>query len=313
MKPLSLRELPSPAAFEELRPALREAIAAHKRARRIAVGPRVTLLFEDRETVRWQVLEMARVEGLQEPARIQHELDVYNELLPGPGELSATLFIEIPEAHAIRRELDRLLGLDEHVLLRIGEHEVRARFDERQLEADRISAVHYLRFPLPEPAREAWQREEVPISLEIDHPAYRATAKLGPDLRASLAHDLAGGCEELVPLGDRPRADRGDRDEVLLARGRVRVVRPARPRARGHLVVEPCEPAPAFADAPEDLLTELLSVAREQARGVEARYGRCRISLDATGATRFELFAPRGPDVPRPKPLSEDPPPSKDE
>ncbi len=292
MKRLALRELPSPAGFERLRPALRQAILAHKAARRLAVGNRVTLLFEDRETVRWQVLEMCRVEGLGEPAAVQHELDVYNELVPGEGELSATLFIEITDLAEIRPELDRLVGIDEALHLQIGPHRLRASFDEKQMEEDRISAVHYVRFPVPGDAAAALAEAGTEAAIEIDHPAYGARAELRGGIREQLLRDLAGGAGELVPAGDVPRADEGSRDQVLETRGAVRVVRPARPRAPGHRIVEPAEPAPPFPDAPAELLAALFALAQDVARGVEAKHGSCRVSTDATTPLRIDVYAP---------------------
>lgn len=292
MKPLLLDELASPGAFEALRPELRKAILAHKAARRVAVGDRVSLLFEDRETVRWQVLEMCRVEGLTEPDEIQAELDVYNELVPGERELSATLFIEITDLAEIRPELDRLIGLDETVTLQIGPHAVRADFDAAQMDEDRISAVHYVRFRLPEAATLAFGDPDVPVSLRIDHPAYRAEGALSAVARASLAADLRGGRSELVPLGGLASADRGDRDVEIERRGGARLVQPARPKAPGHLLVLPVDEAPAFRDASDTLLLELLALAREAAARIEAQHGTCRVLIDATAPLRIELYAP---------------------
>jgi hypothetical protein len=199
MKPVSLEEILPLEEFLAVREELRRAVIAHKRARRVAVGDRVTLLFEDRETVRWQVQEMCRVERITDPEAVQHELDTYNELVPGENELSATLFIEITEAPAIRPELDRLLGIDEHVALVVGEEPVRAAFDTRQLTEDRISAVHYLRFRLtPEQARR-FADPAVRRRLRIDHPSYEAETELGSETRRSLGQDLVGDTPSLLP------------------------------------------------------------------------------------------------------------------
>ena len=117
MKRLTLEDVVGLDAYDALRGAYRDAIIAHKRERRLAIGENVTLLFEDRETLRFQVQEMLWVERIADPDKIQHELDVYNELMPGEGELSATLFVEITDAERIRPELDRLISIDEHVAL----------------------------------------------------------------------------------------------------------------------------------------------------------------------------------------------------
>ena len=124
--------------YTEQRANFRNAIIAHKRNRRIAVGKKVTLLFEDRETLRFQVQEMLYVERISDPVRVRHELDVYNELMPEQGELSATLFVEITDAPSIRPELDRLVGIDEHVFLELGDAQaperIHAHFDPKQFE-----------------------------------------------------------------------------------------------------------------------------------------------------------------------------------
>jgi hypothetical protein len=111
MRPLQRDEIVDRERYEALRSGYREAVITHKRHRRMAVGDRVTLVFEDRETLRFQVQEMLWVERISEPEKIQHELDVYNELMPADRELSATLFLEITDPGAVRPELDRLVGI----------------------------------------------------------------------------------------------------------------------------------------------------------------------------------------------------------
>ena len=113
MKPLSASDIAGLAEYEALRPAYREAVIAHKRPRRVPVGDKVTLVFEDRETLRFQIQEMLRIERTSRHQDVQHELDTYNELLPGERQLSATLFVEITDRDQIRSELDRLIGIDE--------------------------------------------------------------------------------------------------------------------------------------------------------------------------------------------------------
>ena len=102
MKPLVLEDIADREKYVGLRPSYRAAIIDYKRSRRLAVGENITLLFEDRETLRFQVQEMVWVEGIALPEKIQHEIDTYNELMPADRELSATLFIEITESSEIR-------------------------------------------------------------------------------------------------------------------------------------------------------------------------------------------------------------------
>ncbi len=282
MRKLTLDDLIDADGFEAVRPRLREAVIAHKRDRRVPIGDRVTLVFEDRETLRWQVLEMARVERLASPEALQAELDVYNELIPGEDELSATLFIEIPELDAIRPELDRLIGIDEHVRLRLGSGpdatEVPARFDPKQMEEDRISAVQYLRFPLGPRARECFLDPAVPASLAIEHPNYRAETELSPEARRSLARDLRGDTPPLIDLESAQRE--APAPELLAETARVRAVRPAKPRIPGHVVVEPREGALSFFESDSELLLELLEHAREIARKLATRPGALRLEID---------------------------------
>jgi hypothetical protein len=194
VRPLAAGEIVDLGRYAAVRDAYRRRVVEYKRARRVAVGPSVSLVFEDRETLRFQVQEMLFVERIEKPAQVQHELDVYNELMPGPRELSATLFIEITEAARIRAELDRLLGLDEHVWLVLGEgadeRGVRARFDARQFDAERISAVHYLRFALAEADLARLADLRARARLRIDHPHYEASAELPGAVRASLVETL---------------------------------------------------------------------------------------------------------------------------
>ena len=256
MNPLTTADLPPLDVFEAERDAMRAAVIAHKAKRRVALGENLTLLFEDRETIRWQVLEMCRVEGIRDLEGMTHELRVYNELVPGPRELSATLFIEITEPGRIRPELDRLVGIDDSVSLELGAERVPAQFDRRQLEDDRISAVHYLRFTLTPPQVAAFLDPGTTLALRVDHPHYSARNVLADDVRRSLAVDLRGDPEPVHRFSSRaePVAP-----PVLASRGRVRAVQPAHDR----IVIEATPPAPRFAALPDDLALELLGLARE--------------------------------------------------
>ena len=280
MRPLELADLVDLERYEVLRPAYRAAVIAHKRGRRVALGEKVTLVFEDRETLRFQVLEMLRVERIRDPALAQKELDVYNELMPGSGELSATLFIEITEAPRIRPELDRLVGLDEHVALVLGDEALRARFDPKQLEEERISAVQYIRFVLDPAQARQLADPRVGARLRCDHPHYPREVELGPELRRRLGADLEGEPEPLLDPGAAPAAPA---EPVLFTRGRVRVRRPARPLAAEHRVVEPVEPV-TLLEAEPSLRGEILEVVVELARELADRHAGCRIHTEIDAA-----------------------------
>ena len=208
MRPLRRFEIVPLDRYGPLRDAYRERVIAYKRTRRVALGEHATLLFEDRETLRFQVQEMLWVERISEPAKVQAELDVYNELMPGEGELSATLFLEITEASEIRPTLERLVGLDRNLLLVLGEDpdalRIPAQFDSRQLEAARISAVQYVRFALDAPARERFAGPRVRARLRVEHPHYRREEELPPAVRAALVSSLAREPEPLLQPHDTP-------------------------------------------------------------------------------------------------------------
>ena len=275
MRPLAADEIVGLARYHEIRAAYRDRVIAYKRSRRLAVGDRVSLVFEDRETLRFQVQEMLFVECISEAERVQDELDVYNELVPGADELSATLFIEVTEPARVKPELDRLVGIDAHVLLEVGvgpaAASVRAAFDPRQLEDDRISAVQYLRFRLSPALAARFADPAVPARIRIDHPRYAEVAELPPDVRASLAATLRGEPEPLLPPGSAPAATP---DAIEHATARVRVLRVGGSPDRW--VVEPCEPG-SLLDADPELLHELAAALQLAARRIAARAGACRI------------------------------------
>ena len=190
MRPLRREELLDLVAYEKTRDAYLARTIEYKRSRRVHVGDKLTFIFENRETVRFQIQEMLRAERTVKEEKIEDELAVYNELVPGANELSATLMIEITESRQIRAELDRLIGIDEHVFLDVGGASVAATFDPKQFEEERISAVQYVRFPLGPELACKFCDPSVPARLRVEHSNYRASTALDGATRASLAADL---------------------------------------------------------------------------------------------------------------------------
>ena len=200
-RPLTLDDIVDLRAYERERDTFRRAVIAEKKLRRVSVGPVVTLTFESRTTVRFQVQEMARAEQLTTDARIQHELDVYNRLLPAPGELSATLFLELTTEEQLRNWLPRLVGIERSAVLLLGEGTgtrmvrcVPEGDHVAQLTRDDVtSAVHYVRFPFTEAEVAAFAAG--PVALIVNHPDYpdgRPGTLLSEDTRALLLQDLTG-------------------------------------------------------------------------------------------------------------------------
>jgi hypothetical protein len=190
---LSLSDIADLRAYERERPEFLAHVMAVKRRRRIAVGPVVTLLFENRDTVRFQIQEMARVERLITDEAIQTELDIYNPLIPEPGQLSATLFVELTSEPALREWLPRLVGIERAAALGLPDGTVVRCVVEEQHEAqltreDMTSTVHYIRWDLTPEQVDAFTSGEV--RLVVDHPQYQAETLLSRDTVQELAADL---------------------------------------------------------------------------------------------------------------------------
>jgi hypothetical protein len=198
---LSLEDIADHRAYERERDEFRREVIATKRLRRITVGPVVTLTFESRLTMRFQVQEMARAEKMVTDEQIQHELDVYNRLLPAPGELSATLFLELTDEEQLRTWLPRLVGVEAACELRIGSGDTvavvpstpEATHQSQLTRAETTSAVHYVRFLLSDEQVAAFATE--PVVLAVNHPAYPEGHEgviLAPATRTELLGDLTG-------------------------------------------------------------------------------------------------------------------------
>jgi hypothetical protein len=192
MTPITPDEILNLYEYEKVRDARRDAVIALKRDRRVTVGRYLSFVFENRDTVWFQIQEMIRAERIVDDEKVADELAVYNGLLPRGGELAATMFIEIGDAAAIKPVLDALLGIDtrDYVRLEVGSHVVVGRFEagHSDEELGKLSAVHFVRFALPEAARRAFLTSEV--ALVVDHPNERARTVLSTEARASLADDL---------------------------------------------------------------------------------------------------------------------------
>ncbi|MFN7953071.1 MAG: DUF3501 family protein [bacterium] len=164
-----------------------------KADRRLALGPIITLLFENRATVLWQIHEMCRVENIRELGAVKHEVETYGALLPGERELSTTLMVEVEDPGERAEWLSKLYGLHQHVRLEIdSEPSVAGRFElGREEEAGRrISAVQFVRFQLSEAQMMAILNLTRRAELVVDHPSYHARAELTGALREALVDDL---------------------------------------------------------------------------------------------------------------------------
>jgi hypothetical protein len=191
---LTLTDIADARAYERDREAYREQMMEVKRRRRVHLGTIVTLMFESRETMRFQVQEMARVERIMTDEGIQEELDTYNVMVPEAGQLCATLFIELTSDDEMREWLPKLVGIEQTILLRLPDgSEVRCVVDPQhaaRLTREHVtSAVHYITFDLTAAQIEAFHEGAV---VAIDHSAYSEDAELSPAAIAELRADLLG-------------------------------------------------------------------------------------------------------------------------
>jgi hypothetical protein len=129
VRPITRRDIKGPALYGPIRDDFRKRVIEMKRPRRVLLGDRVSLVFENRHTLTVQIEEICRAENLTNDEQIQSEIDVYNELMPTPDSLSATLFVELPPEEDAYVALKQLVGLDEHVVLHVGPHAIRAAFE----------------------------------------------------------------------------------------------------------------------------------------------------------------------------------------
>jgi hypothetical protein len=197
MRKVERSEIKDLVAYEKAREAMRARVIGIKTRRRVAVGPNLTVLFENRDTVLFQIQEMIRTERIVDDERIQEEVDVYNALVPDRGQLSATLFIEIPELvrmtqDKVRETVNRFQGLDrDSVWLVVDGLRIPARFESGHTKEEKMAAVHYVRFVLPEAARAALRDAAADARVVVEHPHYRAEATLAAETRRALAEDLS--------------------------------------------------------------------------------------------------------------------------
>ena len=192
MNQLTQDDLLPPDEYERQREAYRQTIIDLKRRRRIGIGEKITMVFENRETLRFQIQEMIRVERILDPKKVQDELEVYNVLLPGSGELSATLLIELTEAETMKHWLDLFMGLDhgQKLGLRAGGEIVYGEFEGGHSHETKISAVHFVRFR-PTPAMvTALADPAVRVALSVRHAGYEADAEVPWTMRQEWLSDL---------------------------------------------------------------------------------------------------------------------------
>ena len=193
MNKLDREKLFSLEKYAEVRPEFRARVMAHKKNRRLAIGPNAALYFEDALTMQYQIQEMLRIERIFEAAGIQEELDAYNPLIPDGSNWKATFMLEYPDEEERRVQLEKLIGIERHVWAQVADFARVTPVADEDLEREdehKTSSVHFMRFELT-PEMAAAVKKGATVSMGIDHPAYIYAVEPSPqNIRESLAADL---------------------------------------------------------------------------------------------------------------------------
>jgi Protein of unknown function (DUF3501) len=191
MRKLQLSDIKDAREYERERDEFRRHVITLKQRRRIPLGTIMTIVFENRETMRFQVQEMARAERMTRDDQVEHEIETYNALIPEPGELSATLLIELQSEAQLREWFPKLVGIHERVAITLPDgSEVRGAAEDadRLTREDTTPAVHFLKFQFTPEQIDAFKRG--PAHIVVDHPAYWEDAELSETQRRELLSDL---------------------------------------------------------------------------------------------------------------------------
>jgi hypothetical protein len=184
MKRVERSEVVDYVTYEERRGAVRESAMKARAARRVHVGPHLTFLFENHETIHYQVQEMMRAERMVKEADIVHEIETYNELLGGPGEVGATLLVELDDPAERAVKLAKWLALPKHLYMKRADGaKVYGQYDERQVGEARVASVQYVKFGVG---------KQAPLAVGCDHSDWelKHETTLTADQRAALQADL---------------------------------------------------------------------------------------------------------------------------
>jgi hypothetical protein len=179
--------------YEQVRDRFRARVISEKRPRRVKLGDHLSAVFENRDSVLLQIQEMLRTERISSEPAIKHEIETYNELIPGENELSLTVFVEIPERELRDRMLVELAGLERHVGIEVnGERYMASSGPRPGAVEDRTTAVHYMKIRLPDGAAGLLKDGRATAALVVTHPRYEARADLSAATLAKLGEDLSG-------------------------------------------------------------------------------------------------------------------------
>jgi len=197
MQKLTVDDIAELRAYERERDEFRAHIIDLKRRRRIGLGDLLTITFENADTMRFQIQEMARAEKMLTDAAIEHEVSTYNELIPDAGELSGTLFVELTSEELLREWLPKFVGIQRAISFEVdggtglSVSPAIPEDEERLTREDITTTVHYLKFRFTSEQQAAFSAPDGIVRIVVDHPEYRAAVELSAEQRAALARDFA--------------------------------------------------------------------------------------------------------------------------
>jgi hypothetical protein len=177
--------------YEAIRERFRRRVIEEKRPRRVQIGDHLSVVFENRDSVLLQIQEMLRTERITAESGISHEIETYNDLIPAEGQLSLTLFVEIPDRELRDKMLVELAGLEDKVALEVDGIAIFAHGRREDALKERTTAVHYMKITLPPSAEEAMKAKKASAAIVISHPQYSVRVELGQATLEKLAEDLA--------------------------------------------------------------------------------------------------------------------------
>ncbi len=190
MRKIRIEDVLDLTTYEKQRKDIRPKIIEIKNMRRIHVGPKVTYLFENYDTMWYQVQEMTRAERIVEEEGIMGELNAYNELIPDTNQLSTSMFIEIDDIAERKSLLTQIVDLPDHTYLEVDGEKIVPIFDPRQGSENKLSSVQYLKFDLTEDQVQKFTDSKLKVVLGFDHPLYTYVHELTAKQKSTLYEDM---------------------------------------------------------------------------------------------------------------------------
>lgn len=193
MRKLTRQDLMTLEEYAEKRSAFRQQLMTHKKQRCVTLGDHLTLFFEDRLTIQYQIQEMLRIEKIFDKVGIEEELAAYNPLIPDGTNWKATMMIEFTNVEERRRALAQLVGIEQHVWTQVGKNNKIFAIADEDLERttdEKTSSVHFLRFEIP-PFQITELQQGASLYFGVDHPAYCFSSEIQPLVRQILAADFS--------------------------------------------------------------------------------------------------------------------------